>query len=63
MEFKIKTEPVCIVCVTILVYAAATIVSIKAGVEVIAIIFFVSINSSQNNGGQHQAQRPGQSTN
>jgi hypothetical protein len=52
MEFKIKTEPVCIVCVAIPVYVAVTIVSINVGVDarevwyplaLIALILFVSL--------------------
>jgi hypothetical protein len=52
MEFKIKTEPVCIVLVAVPAYAAIAIVTIRAGldakdvcypVSLIAVILFISI--------------------
>jgi len=52
MEFKIKTEPACIVLVAVPAYAAIAIVTIRAGldardvwypVSLIAVILYVSI--------------------
>jgi hypothetical protein len=52
MEFKIKTEPVCIVLVAVPAYAAIAIVTVRAGLEakdvwypvsLIAVILFISI--------------------
>jgi hypothetical protein len=52
MEFKIKTEPICIILVAVSAYAAIAIVMIKTGldatdvwypVSLIAVILFISI--------------------
>jgi len=52
VEFKIKTEPVCIVLVAVPAYTAIAIVTIRAGldakdvwypVSLIAVILFISI--------------------
>jgi hypothetical protein len=52
MEFKIKTEPVCIVLVAVPAYAAIATITIRAGldardvwypVSLIAVILYISI--------------------